>query len=163
MRTRFGLRNSQPTALQCLKQCVDEFPWAEYCLAHGRTSYAEKYRKVRDRFERGGFMELNQCYRNCMKILRQWYKERPNWVGSKRVSYVEGLAVDPTGMFLHSWIDVGGVAYDMTFPRAWMTKYFGVHFEFRWADQSMERVGKYGLFHNWERSEPYLEKYRHTS
>lgn len=157
LRTRFKLRRSHPTALEFLQQHPDEFPWGRFCLEHGKTSRAENYRTVRDRMERHSFLEEGQCYRNSMVILRQWDNQRPDWIGDKPISYVEGLALDPTGIFLHGWIDVGGVAYDMTFKRAWMTTYFGVHFEPRWADQTMKKIGKYGLLHWWERNQSDLE------
>ena len=36
----------------------------------------------------------------------------------------EGLALDPTGIFLHGWADVGSQAVHLTFMRAYMTTYF---------------------------------------
>lgn len=157
LRTRFKLRGSQPNAHEYLQRYSDEFPWGQFCLEHGKISRAESYKTIRDRVERYGFLEEGHCYRNSMRVLRRWNEKRPDWVGDQPVSYIEGLALDPTGIFLHGWIDVGGVAHDMTFQRAWMTTYFGVHFEPNWADATMERIGKYGMFHWWERSQSILE------
>jgi hypothetical protein len=156
LRTRFKLRRSHPTALEYLQRYADEFPWAGFCLEHGQVSQTESYRTVRDRVDRRGFMEEGQCYVNSMSILRRWRRKRPKWVADYAVSYVEGLALDPTGVFLHSWIDVAGNAYDMTFQRASMTSYFGVRFDPVWVDKTMERIGRYGLFHWWDRSSSHL-------
>ena len=161
--TRYKMRRSHPSALEYLQRYAYDFPWPSFCLEHGQASKAESYRAIRDRVERREFMDEGQCYVNSMKILKRWNKKRPDWVGDQPVSYVEGLALDPTGIFLHGWIDVGGNAYDMTFQRAWMTNYFGVHFEPIWADKTMERINKYGLLHWWERSETYLEEYKYAA
>ena len=160
LRTRFKLRGSHPTAHEYLQRYAHDFPWARFCLEYGKVSQAESYRTIRDRVDRRGFMQEGQCYANSIEILCHWREKCPDWVGDRTVSYVEGLALDPTGVFLHSWIDVGGSAYDMTFQRAWMTTYFGVHFDPLWADKTMEHINKYGLLHWWERSAPHLEKYK---
>ena len=160
LRTRFKLRRSHLTAHEYLKRYAEEFPWARFCLKHGQVSQTESYRTIRDRIDHRGFMQESQCYKNSMRTLRRWREKRPDWVGDQPVSYVEGLALDPTGIFLHGWIDVGGTAYDTTFQRAWMTTYFGVRLDPVWADNTMEQIDKYGLFHWWERSKSYLEEYK---
>jgi hypothetical protein len=158
IRTRFKLRRSHPTAQEYLQQYPEEFPWSRFCLKYGKVSKAESYRTIRSRLECNGFLQDGLCYENSMHVLQQWKERRPEWVGNRSVSYVEGLALDPTGIFLHGWIDVGGVAYDVTFARAFMTTYFGVHFEPSFAYKTMEKIGKYGIFHWWERSQSILEK-----
>jgi hypothetical protein len=70
---------------------------------------------------------------------------------------VEGLALDPTGIFLHGWIDMDGQAIDLTFERSFMSTYFGVRFDLDWADQTCEKIDKFGIFHNWEKSRSSLE------
>jgi len=158
--TRFKMRRSHLTAHQYLERYADDFPWGQFCLKYGKESRAESYRTIRNRIDSRSFLQEGQCYVNSMRILRGWKESCPDWAGNQKVSYVEGLALDPTGIFLHGWIDVGGVAYDRTFQRAYMTTYFGVHFDPPWADKTMERINKYGMFHWWERSQPILEEAR---
>lgn len=158
LRTRWRLRRTHLTAREYLERHADEFPWAELCLTHGQESAPPPYRINLDMLKRDGFLEEGHCFRNSMRALRRWKEKPPKWVGSRPVTYVEGLALDPTGIFVHGWIDVGGQAVDLTFKRAYMTSYFGIRFEPTWADQTMERINKYGMLHTWIKSQPHLEE-----
>lgn len=158
LRTRWRLRRTQPNAREYLERHANEFPWADLCLMHGQESAPPPYRVNLDMLKQGGFLEEGHCFRNSMRALRRWQEKPPEWVGERTVTYVEGLALDPTGIFVHGWIDVGGQAVDLTFKRAYMTSYFGIRFEPAWADQTMERINKYGMLHTWTKSQPHLEE-----
>lgn len=156
LRAIFLLRHEHPTAREYVEAYTSEFPWGQFCLKYGQVSVREGYRTIRDRIDCRGFMEEGACYRNAMSILRSWRTRRPSWISGKQVSYVEGLALDRTGIFLHAWIDIDGVAYDITFQRAFMTTYFGVRLDPEKADATMRRIGYYGLLHWWSLSEPFV-------
>jgi len=157
LRTRWKLRRTLPTAREYLQRHAADFPWGELCLQHGQVSQPPAYLTNMQLLKREGFLEPGHCFRNSMKMVRRWKDEPPDWVGDQQITYVEGLALDPTGIFLHGWIDVGGQAVDLTFMWAYMTTYFGVRFEQDWADETCRQIDKYGIFHTWEKSQPLLE------
>ena len=158
LRTRWRLRRTHLTAQEYLKQHTSDFPWAKLCLTYGQVSKAPPYKVVRIMEKQDSFLEEGQCFRNSMHVLQRWQKDPPDWINGRSISYVEGLALDPTGIFIHGWIDIDGQAVDMTFLRAYMTSYFGIRFDPTWADQTMERINRYGMLCTWEKSQPHLEE-----
>jgi len=155
--TRWKLRRTQPTAKEYLQRHTADFPWGELCLQHGQISQSPSYRTNMQLLKRGGFLESGHCFRNSVRTVQRWKENPPELVGDKPITYVEGLALEPTGIFLHGWIDVGGQAVDLTHVQSYMTTYFGVRFEADWANDTCRQINKYGIFHTWEKSQPLLE------
>ncbi|MCB9815209.1 hypothetical protein H6785_01315 [Candidatus Nomurabacteria bacterium] len=158
LRTRWRLRRTLPTAQEHLQRHATDFPWGELCLQHGQVSKPPSYRTNITMVKRGGFLEPGHCFRNSLRAVQRWKEKPPEWAEGKLITYVKGLALDPTGIFLHGWIDVDGQAVDLTFMRAHMTTYFGVRFEPDWAIETCRQINKYGIFHTWEKSQPLLEE-----
>lgn len=154
-----NVRRSMPTAHEYLNKFPEKWPWANLWLKHGQTFTSPHYRTCREIISGNELMEEGHCFRNSLILSLQLAED-----GEREVRYVEGLAVDPTGIFPHAWITKGNQVFDFTWPGAWMATYFGVAFDPLWVNQISCKIGRVGILPEWDRSKKYIiEKFEEDS
>lgn len=145
------LRRTLPSAEAYLRAHAKDYPWGELWLLHGQSFPAPPrslcHSKVRD----GSYMPEGNCYGNSLALSRAMAEKVQREGGPfKFVLYAEGLAVDPTGAWLHAWLVIDGRVHDPTWPGAYMATYFGVTFEPEWADEVAEKMDVIGMTLRWD-------------
>ena len=108
----------------------------------------------------GEFRERGHCYKNSLFLCLDLLESPLESLHS--ASYVEGLAVLPTGAFWHAWVTFDdGAVLDNTWTNAYVATYFGIAFQPKWAYQTMKRNAKFGLAgeETWERSQQKIKEY----
>lgn len=144
-----------PTAKEYLEQYGSEYPWKQMWLNQGKT-FASPSRELCLRINQAEAHVRGNCYNNAIRLAigmggKIILPNKPN-----EVLYCEGMAVNPTGAYLHAWLVVDGNVYDPTWPDAYRATYFGITFDPQWILNFAETVGKVSLLQNWEYAEPRL-------
>lgn len=140
------LKRKLPTAEEYLKEHASKYPWGELWVAHGRSFQPPPYRECRGMAKEGICFEEGHCFRNSLLVSLHILKRLPD----EPVKYVEGIAVDPTGAYVHAWIEMRGMVYDPTWPGAFLATYFGIPFDPTWVNQMSKKVDRIGMLMEWD-------------
>lgn len=144
-----------PTAEEYLRLHADEYPWRKLWLERGEV-LSPPSRKLCLSINKANGHVRGNCYNNALRLaLRMEGKIiLPN--EPKEVLYGEGMAVNPTGAYLHAWLVIDGNVYDPTWPDAYRATYFGVAFDPQWMLNFAETTGHVSLLQNWHNAQPRL-------
>lgn len=158
VRASVRLRRKRLTAKEYLRRYQNEFPWGKLWLEHGTDFPAPTKALCADFINGNALGPEGSCYRNALHfsnrlIQCKHLKDKPI---EKSILYVEGLAVDMTGVYPHAWLSVDGRVVDITWPGAYLTTYYGIAFDPLWARKLAEKIGKIGMVCEWDKFEPYV-------
>lgn len=144
-----------PTANEYLRLHGDQYLWRELWLQRGKTLSAPS-RKLCLSIHKADAHVRGNCYNNALQLALGMEGKiiLPN--EPREVLYGEGMAVNPTGAYLHAWLVIDGNVYDPTWPDAYRATYFGMAFDPQWILKFAETIGRVSLLQNWEYAEPRL-------
>lgn len=146
---------SFPSAEEYLKLHGEEYPWRELWLEHG-TVLPSPSRKQCLKISRANGHVSGNCYNNALQVALGIEGKIVLPASPREIRYGEGMAVHPTGAYLHAWLVVDGEIYDPTWPDAYRATYFGMTFDPKWMLDFAEDIGRVSLLQNWSYAEARL-------
>lgn len=117
-------------ALPCPKACMEHefasYGWSREMLDSARLFVPAKLERPVPYFEKTW-----SCFENSFHYAEKY-----------GLLYVEGLAVNPSGIQLHAWNSITGHdVFDYTWPYQHVNKYFGLIFEVEWLKKHWPAPG----------------------
>jgi hypothetical protein len=149
-----SLKAYHPSAEQYLARTSDTYPWAQTWLQFGKEYHAPSLDEVIDLIKNKMFMKPRECFANALEFGIALSDEDPE----VSVLYVEGLALGPTGVHIHAWLEINGKTVDLTWRDSFLCSYFGVGFPVTVVEKIASKTKWYGLLPNWELSKEYIEE-----
>ncbi len=109
--------NGLPCAKAYMEEHSNEYGWTKEMLAEAKVYIPAKLPRPVPYFEKPWC-----CYENSFQYAEE-----------KGLRYVEGIAINPTGVQLHAWNSTDGVdVLDYTWPFQHVNKYFGIEWDIEW-------------------------------
>ena len=143
-----------PTAKESLEQYYVDRPWKEKWLSDGRSFASPKKSDCLLIHLLRAHIKGN-CYNNSLRLALGREGRIIRWK-PKKILYCEGVAVNPTGAYLHAWLLVDGKVYDPTWPDAYRATYFGIAFDPKFMLEFAEKTNQVSLLQNWHQAKKVL-------